>query len=72
MAFNFNSTEHGGEVAVFRGTARSDPEGPTSEEWEQYVAKYRGGFASLDTSPEEFRDQHSALIRVVPEHVRGW
>ena len=72
VAFNFNSTEHGGDVAVFRGAARLDPEGPTPEEWEQYVAKYGGGFASLDTSPEEFRDQYSTLIRVVPEHVRGW
>jgi PPOX class probable F420-dependent enzyme len=72
VALNFNSTEHGGDVAVFHGEARVDPGGPTVSEWDEYVDKYSGGLISLDTTAEKFRHQYSTLIRLTPKRVRGW
>jgi PPOX class probable F420-dependent enzyme len=72
VSLHFNSNEHGGDVAVFQGEARVDPDGPTSVEWEQYVDKFHGGLASLNVEPEQFRKQYSTLIRVTPQRVRGW
>jgi PPOX class probable F420-dependent enzyme len=72
VALNFNSSEHGGDVAVFHGEVRVDPNGPSASEWDRYIDKYRGGLASLNISAGKFREQYSTLIRVTPQRLRGW
>jgi PPOX class probable F420-dependent enzyme len=72
VALNFNGTKSGGNVSVFTGSARIDADGPTPEEWEQYVQKYASGLRGLGYSAERFRSEYSVLLRVEPERLRGW
>ncbi|MEN0134277.1 MAG: TIGR03667 family PPOX class F420-dependent oxidoreductase [Rhodococcus sp. (in: high G+C Gram-positive bacteria)] len=72
VALNFNSSAHGGDVSVFTGRARVDPDGPSAAEWAAYVEKYRGDMAGLDYTPERFRQDYATLIRVTPDRLRGW
>ncbi|MFD4441137.1 TIGR03667 family PPOX class F420-dependent oxidoreductase [Nocardia sp. NPDC058519] len=71
VSLNFNSTDSGGEVAVFTGTARVG-EAPTEAEIAHYVRKYTKGFVSIKMTESEFFEAYSVPIRVTPERLRGF
>lgn len=72
VSVNFNSSSSGGDVAVFSGRARKDPNGPSTSEWDAYVAKYGEAMARMDFTPEKFLADYSTLVRIVPARLRGW
>ncbi|WP_280420082.1 TIGR03667 family PPOX class F420-dependent oxidoreductase [Nocardia carnea] len=71
VALHFNSTESGGDIVVFGGSARlelaTDP-----DEVAAYLEKYRDGLAGLSMTAEQFRAEYSVPIRVVPDRIRGF
>ncbi len=71
VSLNFNATEHGGDVVVITGTAEIVRDAPRVEHVPAYVAKYSGGFESINMSPATFSDEYSVPIRVVPSNLRG-
>jgi PPOX class probable F420-dependent enzyme len=72
VALNFNSDEHGGNVAVITGTAAIDPDPPTAAEFDAYQTKYAEGLKSLGWSLDEMRARYSTVVRVTPKRLRGF
>jgi PPOX class probable F420-dependent enzyme len=72
VALSFNGSANGGDVSVLTGRAHVDADGPSTEEWETYVEKYREDMAGLDYTPEKFRQDYSTLVRVIPDRLRSW
>ncbi|MGI5219779.1 TIGR03667 family PPOX class F420-dependent oxidoreductase [Nocardia sp. CA-290969] len=71
VALHFNSTESGGDIIVFGGTARLEL-GPDADETAAYLEKYRDGLAGLSITADQFRADYSVPIRVVPDRLRGF
>lgn len=72
VSLHFNSTETGGDVVVFTGTAHIEEVAPSDAETGALLAKYREGLASLGITGEEFVATYSTPIRVVPDRLRGF
>ncbi|KAA8886610.1 TIGR03667 family PPOX class F420-dependent oxidoreductase [Nocardia colli] len=72
VSLNFNSTEWGGEVMVFTGTARIDDVAATPDEIATYTTKYADGLQDLGLSAEQFFAEYSAIVRIRPDRLRGF
>ncbi|NLU83077.1 TIGR03667 family PPOX class F420-dependent oxidoreductase [Rhodococcus sp. HNM0569] len=72
VALNLNCTPEGGDVVVFTGSARHDPQGQSRDEWDAYVDKYRGGMSGLGFAPDTFADSYSETVRITPTKLRSW
>ncbi|TLF82479.1 TIGR03667 family PPOX class F420-dependent oxidoreductase [Nocardia cyriacigeorgica] len=72
VSLNLNSTDTGGDVAVFTGTARVEEATPTPEEIEAYVAKYTEGLVSISMTREQFFAEYSVPVRITPDRLRGF
>lgn len=72
VALHFNSTEHGGDVAVFSGTAELLEQSTSEIDTAAYARKYAGGLESLSMSIEQFAADYSQPIRLTLEKVRGY
>jgi len=68
---HLNSDKGGGHVVALEGTIAVGDE-PDAETLARYVAKYRGGLASLGMSGEQFRASYSVPLRFTPARVRAW
>ncbi len=71
VALNFNSDKQGGDIVVFSGEARIDPNAPPADQVPEYVDKYRNGIRDLGMTPAQFAQAYSVAIRVTPTNVRG-
>ena len=71
VALNFNTNSDGGDVVVFTGTARLDPQAPPSDQVAAYQAKYTTGIANIGLKPATFALAYSAALRVTITRVRG-
>ncbi len=71
LHFNCDATADQG-VLVFIGDARIDPDAAPAHKMRAYLAKYREGIASLNSTPERMAQAYSTAIRVTPTTVRGW
>ena len=72
VALNFNSSETGGNVAVFRGMAEIVGDDTPADANDDYVAKYTMPIERLGFTPAQFAAEYSVLIRVTPTHLRGF
>jgi PPOX class probable F420-dependent enzyme len=72
VSLNLNSTETGGDVAVFTGTARIADATPGPEEIEAYVTKYTEGLVSISMTREQFFEEYSVPVRITPDRLRGF
>jgi len=73
IALHFNTDDKADEdVIVFLGSAEIDPDVPPAHEVPIYLGKYKTGISGLDMTPEEFSQEYSVAIRVMPTKVRGW
>ncbi len=72
VALNFNSDEHGGNVIILKGAAEIVGSGLPPTSFPAYLAKYAGGFNSLNMTPEAFAAEYSELIRVSPDRLTGF
>ncbi|MFC8527870.1 TIGR03667 family PPOX class F420-dependent oxidoreductase [Nocardia sp. NPDC057227] len=72
ISVHFNSTETGGDVVVFTGTAHIEEVPPGDAETGALLAKYEEGLGSLNLTGAEFTATYSAAIRIVPDRLRGF
>ena len=73
VALHFNTDEKADEdVIVFLGVAEIDANVPPAYKVPAYFEKYKTGIAGLEMTPEEFGQEYSLAIRVIPTKVRGW
>ncbi len=71
VSLHLDGDSLGGDIVVFIGEARIDPEAPPADEVEAYVVKYQPGFERIGMSAEEFAAAYSVAIRVKPLSLRG-
>ncbi|HEX5506418.1 MAG TPA: TIGR03667 family PPOX class F420-dependent oxidoreductase [Thermomicrobiales bacterium] len=72
VALHFDGNGRGGDIVVFDGEARVDPDAPPSDQIPELVEKYREGIARLGGTPASFAQEYSVAIRVAPARVRGF
>jgi len=71
VGLHLSATETGGDIVVFTGDARLDPEAPAAGDHAEYVAKYRADITRLGMTPEQFGAAYSVPFRIAPDHVSG-
>lgn len=72
VSLHFNSTETGGDICVFTGTAQVEDTGVNQAETDAYLDKYTEGLASLSMTREQFLADYSLPIRITPDRLRGF
>lgn len=72
VALSLNSDESGGDVVVLIGEASLGHNVPPANKVPAYLRKYRQGMADLGMTPEEFAQDYSVPIRVIPSSLRGF
>lgn len=71
VAFHFNCDDAGNDVV--RLTGRAEIGGtPPANEVPAYIAKYHGGMASMNMTPEGFTADYSVPILMKPEKIWGF
>lgn len=71
VALHFDGDGRGGNIVVFNGEARVDPQAPPADQVAAYVEKYREAIAQIAMTPESFARSYSVAIRVTPTRLRG-
>lgn len=71
VALNFHTDEYGGNVVVFTGEARVDPNSVTAAERAAYLKKYEEGIKMIEMTPESMEAVYSTVIRVNVTRVRA-
>ncbi len=64
VTLNFKSNEGGGDIVVFTGEARIDPEYPRADGVSVYLDKYAADMKRLDYTPDAFADAFRLPIRI--------
>ncbi|MBF6204444.1 TIGR03667 family PPOX class F420-dependent oxidoreductase [Streptomyces gardneri] len=72
VALNLNSTETGGDVVVFTGTARVVEQRPGADEIAAFTTKYADGLRSIEMTDEQFYAEYSVVLRITPDRLRGF
>jgi PPOX class probable F420-dependent enzyme len=72
VAVHVDTDEAGEDVVTIDGTAAVDPDVPSSDQLEEYQAKYREGIQAIGTTPAELARDYSVAIRIRPTRVRTW
>ena len=70
VALNFHTDEYGGNVVVFTGEARLDPNPVTAEERAAYLKKYEEGIKMIQMTPESMAQVYASALRITPTRVR--
>lgn len=71
VALHFDGNGQGGDIVVFTGQARLDPQAPPANQVAEYVERYQPGFVRLGMDAETFARSYSVPIRVTPTALRG-
>jgi len=72
VSFNFNSTDTGGDVVVFTGTAAIDNSQPAAKDNPPYIEKYASGIKGLGSDPAQFSAGYHVPIVVTLTGLRGF
>lgn len=72
VSLNFNSTDWGGDVVIFTGTARIDDAPASPDEIATYTTKYTQGLKDISMTAEQFFTEYSAVVRIRPDRLRGF
>lgn len=72
VSLHFNSSDTGGDVVVFAGTARRLDGHPGPHEVPEYVAKYGDAMTRISGSPEAFGAAYPVALRIDVARVRGF
>jgi len=62
--------ELGGEVVVFNGMARIEPDTPRPNA--DFIAKYIRAIAGFGSTPEKYAEEYSVTVWVTPVKLRGF
>lgn len=71
VALNLDGDGLGGNIVVFTGQARLDPNAPPAHQVPEYMAKYQPGFERIGLTAEAFAAAYSVPLRVTPTSLRG-
>ena len=71
VALHLEGDGMGGDIVVFTGEARIDPDAPPADAVEAYIEKYAPGLERINMTPEQFAREYSVALRVTPVKVRG-
>lgn len=71
VALHLDSDGQGGDIIVFTGEARVDPESLDATDLEAYIEKYHQGFKRIGMTPETFAESYPTAIRMTPGKLRG-
>jgi PPOX class probable F420-dependent enzyme len=74
VSLHFNTPDPKGEedVIVFSGLARIDAKAEPVNKNNMYMRKYRGGIKGLGSTPQQFTQEYSTMIRIKLTSLRGW
>ena len=70
-SLHFDGDGEGGDIVVFSGEARLDPDAPAADDIAAYVEKYEAGFKRIGMTAEEFAGSYSVAVRIKPTSLRG-
>lgn len=70
VALNLNSSQDGGEVAIFQAEAKLNGAPPSNDELDSYVLKYKEGMANLGLTRDSMKTY--ALVRITPTKFRTY
>jgi PPOX class probable F420-dependent enzyme len=71
VAMHLDGNGKGGDIVVLIGEATIDDTGLRADEVADYVEKYSAGMKRLGMTAAQFSETYSAVIRVVPNQLRG-
>jgi PPOX class probable F420-dependent enzyme len=71
VTLNFGGNGHGGDIVVFSGTAKVDPEQASADANKAYLHKYSEGITRLGSTPEAFAQRYSEPVRITLTKLRG-
>ena len=71
VALHLDSNGKGGDIVIFTGEARIDPDTAPSNRVDGYLHKYREEITDLGFTLKEFAESYSVPIRVQPTNLRG-
>ncbi len=71
VALHLDGDGQGGDIVVFTGEARIDPDAPPANAVARFVARYAQGFQRIGTTPEGFAQTYAVALRVTPQRLRG-
>lgn len=71
VALHFDGDGRGGNIVVFAGTARIDPQAPPAHRVAAYAQKYGWGFERNGWTAQQFAELYSVPILVTPTELRG-
>jgi PPOX class probable F420-dependent enzyme len=74
VSLHFNSADEKGEkrLIIFTGTAVIDKKSPPLNKIRAYMRKYKSGMIAMNVTPDQFANEYSVAIRIVPAKLRGW
>ncbi|MCB0119861.1 MAG: TIGR03667 family PPOX class F420-dependent oxidoreductase [Anaerolineales bacterium] len=74
VSLHFNTPDAKGEddVIVFHGKAKIEARGEAANKNNIYMRKYRTGIKGLDSTPQQFAEEYSTLVRIKLLSLRGW
>jgi len=71
VALHFDGDGRGGDIIIFTGTARLDPDAPPAQQHAAYAQKYQQGMERIGMTAEQFAADYAVAVRITPENVRG-
>ena len=71
IALNLDGDGRGGDIIVFTGVARLDPNALPAHLMPEYAAKYQPGFQRIGMTAKEFAAAYSVALQVTPTSLRG-
>jgi PPOX class probable F420-dependent enzyme len=71
VSLNFAGDGQGGDIVVFSGRARVDPDAEAADRAEPYLAKYAAGLERLGLTPAEFAQRYATALHIELTRLRG-
>lgn len=71
VAAHFDGNGSGGDIVVFTGELRHDPDVPPANRNDAYLAKYRTEITGIGMDPDSFTERYSVPLRMRIAKVRG-
>ena len=71
VTLNFDGNRKGGDIVVLTGTAAVDPDTPSADRSDEYVAKYDKHIARLGMTPVTFAERYCVPVRIQLTRLSG-
>lgn len=71
VALHFDGDRNGGDIIVFTGEARVNPDESPADQTPAYVEKYQAFIARSFGTPAQFAAKYPVPLRITPTKLRG-